>query len=270
MYKATEIARFVCTHLRAALPNFTGQYKRRDILRMHGHVVQWLFVDVSRGGWIGVSPALMVLGPYLHLKDSEHCKNTDGTFNSDGLIVSVGLSGVSASAARRWSFPPEIRLNEKFAAEIVARLNKDSPISFVQPLEDEEIEKALRWFGKDGLNWVADLFLAFFNMTRGVPTARKDLARACELFIKRSRYSTDKPPFDFEEALFARFKELESRLDRPDCIALCRADAEEHAKLLKLPSIVWPADWPESVPPWPKEQPIGLTRKLGRLLGKAR
>lgn len=43
--------------------------------------------------------------------------------------------------------------------------------------------------------------------------------------------------FDFEEALYARFQKLESRLDRPDCIALCRANAEEHARLLGLPPI---------------------------------
>lgn len=58
MYKAAEIAQFVRTHLRAALPDFTAQYKRRDILRMRGHIVQWVFVGVSRSGWIDISPAL--------------------------------------------------------------------------------------------------------------------------------------------------------------------------------------------------------------------
>lgn len=62
--------------------------------------------------------------------------------------------------------------------------------------------------------------------------------------------------FDFEEALYARFQKLESRLDRPDCIALCRANAEEHARLLGLPPIEWPSEWPNTVPPWPKA-PLG-------------
>ncbi|MCG3188110.1 MAG: hypothetical protein IOMNBAOH_02834 [Rhodocyclaceae bacterium] len=268
MHKAPEIARFVRTHLRAALPDFTGQYKRRDVLRTRGNLVQWMFVGVSRGGWVRVSPVLSVFGPYIHLKDSEHCKNKDGSFNSDGLIVSVGLSGMSASAARRWSFPPDTPLDEMFASEILRWLKEDAPISFTEPLKDEAIDKALRWFGKDGMHWTAHLFLAYFNMTRGAPTARKDLARAFELFIKHSRYSTDKPPFDFEIALHARFQDLESRLDRPDCIALCRADAEEHARLLKLPAIVWPPEWPEAVPPWPQE-PEKLASKIGRLFGKA-
>lgn len=248
MYKATEIARFVSTHLRAALPNFTGQYKRRDILRMRGPLVQWIFVGVSRGGWISVSPSLSVLGPGIYAKDLECHRLKDGSLDRDALIFTVSLEGRSPSATRRWNFPPETLLDEKFAAEIVFRLNHDSPISFVNPLEDEAIDKALRWFGKDGSVWTDQLFLAYFNMTRGATTARKNLARAFELFIKRSRYSTNKPPFDFEEALFARFQELESRLDRPDCIALCRADAEEHAKLLKLPPIVWPPEWPLSRP----------------------
>lgn len=265
MYKAPEIARFVRTHLREALPDFTGQYKRRDILRMHGHLVQWLFVGVSRSGWIHVSPTLYVLGAEVYIRDLERHKLKDGSLDTDALFNSA--VGLGVKFPRRWDFEPDIPLDEKFAAEIVARLNQDSPISFVQPLEDEEIDKALRWFGKDGLNWAADLLLAFFNMTRGAPSARKDLARAFQLFIKRSRYSTDKPPFDFEEALFTRFQEFESRLDRPDCVALCRADAETHAKLLKLPPIVWPPEWPKSVPPWPQEQSTTLATKLGRLFG---
>lgn len=264
MYKAPEIAHFVRTHLRAALPDFAGQYKRRDILRMRGPLVQWVFVGVRRSEWISVSPSLSVLGPELYIKDLESHKLKDGSLDRDALISTVSLEAKSPSASLRWHFPPETLLDERFAAEIVARLNQDSPISFIKPLEDEAIDKALRWFGKDGAVWTDYLFLSFFNMTRGAPTARKDLARAFELFIKRSRYSTNKPPFDFEEALYARFQELESRLDRPDCIALCRADAEEHARLLKLPAIVWPSEWPRSVPPWPKEA-ASLTSKLGRL-----
>jgi len=173
---------------------------------------------------------------------------------------------MSAGAARRWSFPPETPLDEAFAAEILRRLKEDSPISFTEPLKDEAIDKALRWFGKDGY-WLAHLFIAYFNMTRGAPTARKDLARAFHLFIKHSSYSTDEPPLDFEEALHARFHELESRLDRPDCIALCRADAEEHAQLLKLPPIVWPPEWPQAVPPWPPELE-GLMARLGGIFAR--
>jgi len=263
MYKAPEIAQFVRTHLRVLLPDFTGQYKRRDIYRMRGHVVQWMFVGSGRSGWIEISPALSVLGPKIYEKDMESSRCKDGSLDTNSLLSTVAaLKSTSPSDLRRWSFPPETPLDEAFAAEILCRLMEDSPISFTDPMQDEAIDKALRWFGKDGLHWSADLFLAYFNMTRGAPTARKDLARAFELFIKHSRYSTNKPPFDFEEALFARFKELESRLDRPDCIALCRADAEEHARLLKLPSIVWPPEWPEAVPPWPKE-PDGLVAKLG-------
>lgn len=265
MYKAPEIAQFVRTHLREALPDFTAQYKRRDILRTRGNLVQWMFVGISRGGWLEISPALSVIGPHIHLKDSEHCKNKDGTFNSDGLIVSVGLSGMSASDIRRWSFPPETPLDTTFATEILARLKQDSPIPFTEPLKDDSIDNALRWFGKNGLHWTSNLFLAYFNMTRGAPSARKDLARAFELFRRNSRMVTGKPLRDWEEALLARFQELESRLDRPDCIALCRADAEEHARLLKLPPIVWPPEWPESVPPWPKE-PDSLIAKLGGFL----
>lgn len=264
MHKAPEIARFVKTHLREALPDFTGQYKRRDTLRIRALVIQMVSVGESRGGWLRVHPTLSVLGPDIYMRDLDGHKCKDGSLDRDALLSQVGLEGMSSSAPRRWSFPPETPLDERFAAEILARLKADSPISFTASLEDEAIDSALRWFGKDRLHWVADLFLAYFNMTRGAPSARKDLSQAFDLFIKHSRYSTDKPPFDFEEALHARFLELQARLDRHDCIALCRADAEEHARLLKLPPIVWPPEWPESVQPWPKEEP-SLINKLGRL-----
>lgn len=263
MNKAPEIAGFIRTYLRAVLPDFSAQYKRRDILRMRGHVVQWMFVGTSRGGWVNVSPALSVLGSKIYEKDMESNRCKDGSIDTNSLISTVAaLESTSPSALRKWSFPPETTLDETLAAEILALLKQDSPISFTGVLEDEAIDKALRWFGKGGY-WLAHLFLAYFNMTRGAPTARKDLAQAFRLFIKHSRYSTDKPPFDFEEALHARFLELQSRLDRPDCIARCRADAEEHACLLKLPPIVWPPEWPESVPPWLQETNPSLLSKLG-------
>lgn len=268
MYKAPEIAGFVRTYLRAVMPDFTAQYKRRDILRMRGHVVQWVFVGTSRGGWVDVSPTLSVLGPKIYEKDMESNRRKDGSIDTNSLISTVAaLESTSPSALRKWSFPPEAPLDETLSVEILTRLKHDSPISFTDALEDDAIDKALRRFGKDGY-WLAHLFLAYFNMTRGASTARKDLAQAFELFIKHSRYSTNKPPFDFEEALHARFQELESRLDRPDCIPLCRADAEEHAGLLKLPPIVWPPEWPESVPPWSQEASSGLLSKLGGLFNK--
>lgn len=57
MHKAPEIARFVKTHLRAVLPDFTGQYKRRDIYRMHGHVMQWIPTSLCAIGKMRYLPA---------------------------------------------------------------------------------------------------------------------------------------------------------------------------------------------------------------------
>jgi hypothetical protein len=31
---------------------------------------------------------------------------------------------------------------------------------------------------------------------------------------------------------------------QPDCVALCRQDAETHAELLGLPKLTWPEEWP--------------------------
>lgn len=243
MYKAIEIARFVKQCLQPQLPIAYQMYGKRDLVRMRGNFAQLVLIAQGRGHYLSVLPTLYVVGADL----------VDETIHQ---TVSLKVR-----SPHDWCFSPEA-LDLAFATQIVQQLERSPVTTFVCEFGDKEIDKALRWFGKTRTHWAADLFLAFFNMTRGAPTARKDLARAFQLFIKHSRYATDKPPFDFEEARYARFKELESRLDRPDCIALCRSDAEEHAQLLKLPPIVWPPEWPESVPPWPKE-PEGLIAKLG-------
>lgn len=243
MYKAIELARFVKQCLQPQLPSSYQLYGKRDLVRMRGNFAQLLLLTSGRGHYLKVLPTLFVVGASL----------ADKTIHQ---TVSLYVRN-----PHDWNITPE-NLDVALATQIVKQSEQLSPITFVGELEDREIDHALRWFGKDGRHWADYLFLAFFNMTRGAPTARKDLARAFHLFIKHSRYSTDKPPFDFEEALFARFQELESRLDHPECIALCRADAEEHARLLKLPSIVWPPEWPESVPPWPKAPSFSWARKL--------
>lgn len=235
MYKRSDLSRFVKGYAISRLDAGYLEFTKGDIFRPRANLLQILILWVSRGGWIHIEPTLYVVGA----NPSEQT-----------LHQTVSLGG---KEPRSWQFSPETPLDAEFADLIVNQLNQDSPISFTQPLTDEAIDKGLRWFGKDGLHWAADLFLAFFNMTRGAPTARKDLAHAFELFRRNSRMVTDKPLRDWEKALLVRFKELESRLDRPDGIALCRADAEAHAKQLKLPSIVWPPEWPESVPPWPKD-----------------
>lgn len=247
MYKSTEIARFVKQWLQPQLSVVYQLYGKRDLVRMRGNFAQLVLIAQGRGHYLSVFPTLYVVGADL----------ADETIHQ---VVSLEVR-----SPHDWCFSPET-LDLAFATQIVQQLERSPVTAFVCEFGDKEIDKALRWFGKDGAHWVDYLFLAFFNMTRGALSARKDLARAFELFRRNSRMVTDKPLRDWEEALLARFQELESRLDRPDCIALCRADAEVHAKLLKLPPIVWPPEWPESVPPWPQEQSTMLAIKLCRRL----
>ena len=248
MYKSSDIARFIKTNINTVLPDFTSQYKKRDLLRMRGNFVQMLIIGVSRGGWIGISPTFYVLGPELW---------------QDYIHETVSLSVLSSE--KRWNFPPDTLLEDNFANEILQRLIEDSPISYLDQLSDESVSRGLSWLARDRQHWAADLFLAFFNMTRGAPTARTDLARAFKLFHQHSRLSTNKPLRDWEVLLQNRFNELEKRLDNSDCIALCRADSESHAKMLGLPPIVWPSEWPTSVPPWPHETTSSLVSKIGNV-----
>lgn len=250
MYKRKDIARFAYDYLQPLLADSYERYKKGDLVRMRGNLVEGLLIGVSRGGWIHIYPTFYVIG-------------ADPAY--EGIHQTVSLE---AKNPHGWKFPPETPLDEALAKEILDRLARDSPISFVDPLDDEAIDKGLRWFGRDKLHWSADLFAAFFNMARGASTTRADLARAFEIFRRRSRLSTGKPLRDWEEVLRNRFIELQSRLDRDDCISLCRADAEAHAKVLGLPPIAWPPEWPEQVPPWPNEEPAGWANKLARTFSR--
>ena len=221
---------------------------RSDLARMYGPLVQLIILWVSRGGWLHLEPTFYVVG-------------ADTANQTIHQAVSLGTRN-----PRRWQFPPETMLDNALAIRLLDQLRSDSPISFTATLDDAVIEQGLHWFGRDKLHWSADLFLAFFNMTRGAPSARDDLARAFDLFRRHSRLSMDEPLVDWEERLRDRFLELQARLDSPDCISLCRADAEAHAKALGLPPIIWPPEWPEHVPPWLKnESSSGLVGKLSRL-----
>ena len=248
MYKSTEIAKFMREHIKSHFPELDVVYKSRFYLQMNACVVRGLIIGVGKGGYIKVLPVMYVVG--ADLSEDE---------------LSPGLCTELYDRQTIWQFPEDTPLNEVLAIEIKKRVNNSPAINFLGVFTQGVIERDIQWFAKRPEHWAANLDLAFFNMTRGAPTARKDLARAFELFRRKSRMVTDKPLRDWEEALLARFQELESRLDRPDCISLCRADSEKHARLLKLPPIVWPPEWPEAVPPWSKE-PDSLIAKLGGFL----
>lgn len=248
MYRNADISRFLKTHLSASLADYRDHYKSRDVVRTRANFYQMVIAGVNKGGWVHVVPAAYVVGA----EPAEDC-----------VHQTVSLSSLSPDA---WKFPPDTSLGRDLADEIVKRLETGSELPFLGPLSDDKIDSGLRWFGRRGQHWSAELFLAFFNMSRGAPSAREDLAFACKAFVAKSSAAHGKSLQGWEESLLERFSELEARLDSPDCIALCRAEAEQHAGRLKLPPIVWPAEWPESVPPWPPS--AGGGGLLKRLFGK--
>ena len=210
-------------------------YKKRFYARMLGSVVQGLIIGVGKGGYIRVSPVIYVVGANV---------------GEDELMPTLCPE---LTDRQTWHFPERTPLDDSFAQEIQRRLEISPVVNVFSTLTSDVIDRDIRWFTNKSTDWSANLSLTFFNMTRGASTARADFERAKSLFYKYSRISSVKPLRDWEETLLQRFVEFETRLDDPNCIALCRADAETHARSLKLPRIVWPPDWPESVPPWPRE-----------------
>jgi len=236
VYKSADLVRYMRESLKPAFPNSYLSYTPRFLLRAHGNAVQGIVIGVGRGGWVRVHPSLYVTG----------ADRAD-----EGIHQTVSLS---TRDPRRWHFPPDTPLDDALTAVILGRLANDSPISFEAPLDDVGLDRGLRWFARKGRHWSADLFLAFYSMTRGAATARRDLERARMRFHRYSRLSKGKQPRDWEKQLCGYFDELESRLDQPDCVALCRQDAEAHAEILGLPSPLWPPEWPKSVPAWRKTE----------------
>lgn len=214
---------------------------RRAFVRMRGPFVQSFGLSRSRGPVLYVIPLFFVAGadpafPVMH--------------------ESLGLGSLDP---HRWSFV-EPKLTPDFASSLMDMLASDSPVSFFDELTDASIDEAIRWFISRTNHWSAHQFKAFIAILKGQATARADLARALTVFRKQA---LSDPPRDHEAALLQRYAQLEARLDRPDCIALCRADSEKHAQLLRLPPVEWPPEWPSAVAPWPKSRK-GLLDRLWR------
>lgn len=224
-------------------------YAKRDLVRMRGPFVQAVLFAKKRSDWLLVIPTFYVAGANP----------------ADPVLfqtMSLPISGMDEN--RRWRFPPETLLDAKLAQDLVAQLERESPLSFVKPLEDDAIGATLDLIVRKGPHWASYLSRAFFNMCRGaVDAAGADLAQARKLFIKRSRYRLGQTPFDFEQVLMARFDTLQRRLQEPECVLLCRAEAEEHASRLQLPAVEWPPEWPTVAPP-PAPRKVGWLDKLLR------
>ena len=236
MITNSDLGKFLKLEMKAHLQDDYFVFQKRTLARQHGPVVQQFAAWISKGGWLHFEPSLYVVG---------------ASITDESIHQTVSLGAIDP---RQWHFPPDTTLDKRLAEHLCQKLESESPITFLSSIEDIDVEKNLRWFGEAELHWAPSFFLAFFNIVRGVKDAGKDLDYAMRIFQKNSRLSGDKPLRDWEVTLNSRFSTLEGRLADSNCIALCRADAEDHAQSLKLPSIVWPTDWPESVSPWLKER----------------
>lgn len=222
-------------------------YKRQDLVRMRGPFLQGVLFAKKRSGWLHVIPTFYVAGANL----------------ADPVIfqtMSVPVHGIDE--ARRWKWHADTLLDDHLASHIVSQLEEYSPLSFVEALDDLAVGASLTHFAKELSHWAPFLSLAFFCICSGNPSARDNLDHARRIFLKLSRYGSGTPPLEFEQALLARFDELEARLDDPDCISICRTEAEEHAARLFLPPIEWPTEWPLIAPVWPKAKIRGWLSKL--------
>lgn len=228
---ASEIARFSERMVQPRLAQDFFIHAKRDLVRCRGPFLQALLFARKRSDWLHVIPTFFVVG-------------ADPAAPVIFQTMSLPIRGTDD--AGKWRLPPASLLDEAQAAHLVSQLERDSPLAFSGALEDKAIGEALKTFVRQVAHPAPSLSLAFFNMCRGAPSARSDLAVARRKFLKMSRYGSGKPPLDYEQALLARLDGLAARLDTPDCIAICRDEVMEHACSLKIPVPEWPADWPAS------------------------
>ncbi|MGW8393675.1 hypothetical protein [Pseudoduganella sp. HUAS MS19] len=247
--KTSEIAGFSKSMVRPRLGPDFFTHTNRDMVRCRGPFLETVFFAKKRSGWLHVIPTFFVVG-------------ADPAASVIFQTMSLPLNGIDETG--KWRFRPETLLDEALATHIVAQIERDSPLTFIGPLKDDAIDSALRTFVRQIVHPVPSLSLAFFNMCRGAPSARSELAATRKRFLKMSRYGSGKPPLDSEQAMLARLDELAARLDSPDCIAICRDEVIEHARNLNISVPEWPTDWPASAVYAPQESGGAWWTKLFR------
>ncbi|QNA87495.1 hypothetical protein G4G28_01710 [Massilia sp. Dwa41.01b] len=213
------------------LPGFR-LYAERDLVRMRGPFVQALLFAHTRSEWLDVVPVFYVAG----------ANPADAALFQ---TMSVPLAG--ASEKRRWLFPADAPVEEDAAQRLVVQIERDSPLSFLAPLDDGAIAGLLDHLVTQSQHWLPALSKAFFGMCTGSAASAVDLASARDAFIRFSNVGRGGTPRGFERDMMARFDVLEHRLHSQTCIVQCHHEAEEHAARLGLPPIEWPVEWPTSV-----------------------
>ena len=214
---------------------------------MRGPFLQGVLFAKKRSGWLHVIPTFYVVG----------ANPVDSV-----IFQTMSLPIVGIDAAKRWRFPADTVLDSHMACDIISQMEEVSPLSFVDVLHDQAIDASLEISATKVAHWAPFLSLAFFQICSGDSSARNTLERARQKFLKYSRYGRGAPPLDFEQALLARIDQLEARSDVSDCIAICRAEAEEHAARLSLPPIDWPPEWPLIFPAGTAARKEGWLRRL--------
>lgn len=248
--KTSEIVKFSKSMVRPQLGPDFFIHTNRDLVRSRGPFLEAVLFARKRSDWLHVIPTFFVVG-------------ADPSAPVLFQTMSLPIHGIDETG--KWRFPPDSLLNDELARHIVSQLERESPLTFTGPLQDEAIDTALRIFVREVAHPAPSLSLAFFNLCRGASSARSDLANARRLFLKLSRYGSGKPPLDYEQALLARLDELEARLDSSDSIAICRKEVSEHARKMALPVPDWPADWPTISS---HSSQLGRTGWLNKFLGR--
>lgn len=246
---SSDLARFAKNVVRPLLGSDYFVYARRDLVRMRGPFFQGVLFAKKRSGWLVVIPVFYVLGA---------SQSDDVLFQT----MSLPVSGVDEYGIWRWS--PDVCLGEVLAEGVVAQIERESPLSFFQSLEDERIDAALNYFSSRVDHWAPSLSRAYFNMCRGRAGAHGELLAARKKFIELSRIGRGGLPTDFESGLLSRIETLLLRFEQTNCIELCRRDVEEHANRLSLGDVKWPVEWPESLPveAWKEGPRLSWTDRL--------
>lgn len=224
LFTRTDIRKFSRTHMEYLRGFGFYSNKSGDLFRSRGHFLQCILFWISRGGYLHVSPTFFVLG----------ANPRDSTIHQ---AVSLHTDD-----PRKWHFN-DVSLDQSFAVRLIDQLEQESTLSFVSPLLDETIDSALRRCATRDRLWVSSLFLAFFSIIRGAETLRDDVHLAKKVFGKYCEPSLGKSLRDGEQVVSDRIAMLEQRVDDPDCSAISRREAEEHAIRLKLQPLSWPTEW---------------------------
>jgi hypothetical protein len=196
-------------------PDFKFVKSPPSLVRADGNFIQAMILSAGRDGLVvKVWPTFYVVGA---------CPWDD--------VVPQTIS-LPVERPNDWRFAEP--LGHQLAQKIIALTARTSPLSFERAIEQGMAKSTLQQFERGDPTGIASLYLGFFLMAEGKEDPEHSLQRS------KKKFCANNVPVrhDWQRAMLSRIEELISRA-KHEGTRFARAEAADHAELLRLPKPTW-------------------------------